>query len=87
MPNTKSAIRRMRGTARKKSHNRSIQSRLRSLEKDYLSLVTAGKLEDASKTLRDVSSALDKAAKVGVIHKATADRKKSRLSLRLLSVR
>jgi len=83
MPNTKSAERRMRNSARKQAHNRSIKSRLRTIEKDYLQLVASGKKEDAAKSLRSLSSAFDKAAKGGVVHRATADRKKSRLALRL----
>jgi small subunit ribosomal protein S20 len=83
MPNTKSAERRMRNSARKRSHNRSIKSRLHSLERGYLQLVSAGKKEDATKAFQNISSAFDKAAKAGVVHRATADRKKSRLALRL----
>ena len=83
MPNTKSAERRMRNSARKQLQNRSVKSRLHTLEKSYLTLLGAGKREDASKALRDVTSAFDKAAKSGVVHRATADRKKSRLALRL----
>lgn len=83
MPNTKSAERRMRSSARKRMHNRMVKSRLHSLEKRYLSLIGAGKKEDAATLLGTVSSAFDKAAKAGVLHKATADRKKSRLSTRL----
>lgn len=87
MPNTKSAERRMRSSARKNAQNRSIKSRLHTLEKKYAALVTAGKKEDAAKALKDVSSAFDKAAKRGVVHKGTANRKKSRLSIRLNSVK
>jgi len=83
MPNTKSAERRMRNSARKHLHNRSITSRLRKLEKQYRQLVTAGKKDEAARSLRDVASAFDKAVKSGVVHKATADRKKSRHSLAL----
>ncbi len=83
MPNTKSAERRMRNSARKHLRNRSAKSRLHSLEKRYLELLTAGKKDDAATALRQVSSAFDKAAKGGIIHRATADRKKSRLALRL----
>jgi small subunit ribosomal protein S20 len=83
MPNTKSAERRMRSSARKNLRNRSIKSRLHTLEVGYLELITAGKKDDAAKELRTLSSAFDKAAKAGVVHRATADRKKSRLSLRL----
>ena len=83
MPNTKSAERRMRNSARKNLHNRSIKSRIHTLEKNYLELLSAGKKEDAAGELRALSSAFDKAAKSGVVHRATADRKKSRLALRL----
>ena len=83
MPNTKSAERRMRNSARKRLHNRSIKSRLHSLERQYLQLLGAGKKDEAAKSLPSISSAFDKAAKTGVVHRATADRKKSRLALRL----
>lgn len=83
MPNTKSAERRMRGSARKHSRNASAKSRLHTLEKNYLALVSAGKKDDAVKALREVASAFDKAAKTGTVHRATASRKKSRLTIRL----
>lgn len=82
MPNTKSAERRMRNSARKRMHNRSIKSRLRVLEKGYLKLLAEGKKDEATKALSEITSAFDKAAKSGVVHRATADRKKSRLALR-----
>jgi small subunit ribosomal protein S20 len=87
MPNTKSAERRMRNSARKQLQNRSIKSRLHTLEKNYLELLGAGKREDASKALRVVTSAFDKAAKSGVVHRATANRKKSRLAVRLAAAK
>ena len=73
----------MRNSARKRLHNRSIKSSLHQLEKKYVALLTSGKKEDANATLRAVSSAFDKAAKSGVIHKSLAARKKSRLAARL----
>ncbi len=72
----------MRNSARKRLHNRSIKSRLHSLERKYLALLGSGKKEDAAQALRTITSAFDKAAKTGVVHRATADRKKSRLELR-----
>ena len=83
MPNTKSAERRMRNSSRKQARNRSAKSRLHTLERAYLELLGTGKKEDAAKALRGLSSAFDKAAKSGTIHRATANRKKSRLALRL----
>ena len=83
MPNTKSAEKRVRSSARKRERNRSTKSRLGTLEKKYASLVAAGKKDEATTALRDLTSALDKAAKRGVVHKGTASRKKSRLTQRL----
>jgi small subunit ribosomal protein S20 len=83
MPNTKSAERRMRNSARKNLRNRSAKSRLHTLQISYLELLAAGKKDDAAKKLRGLSSAFDKAVKSGAVHRATANRKKSRLALRL----
>jgi small subunit ribosomal protein S20 len=87
MPNTKSAERRMRNSARKQTQNSTAKSRLKTLEKNFLASIKAGKKEDAEKAYRDVSSGFDKAAKTGVIHRGTADRKKSRLSNRLAALK
>lgn len=86
MPNTKSAERRARSNIRRNQHNRSVKSRLKSLEKRYQTVVASGKKDEAVGLLREVTSALDKAAKVGVIHCSTAHRKKSRLNLRLAKI-
>jgi len=86
MPNTKSAERRMRNSARKSQQNKTVRSRLHNLEKKYAELLGAGKKEDATATYRVLSSTLDKAAKTGVIHKARANRSKSRLGVRLNAV-
>ena len=87
MPNTTSAERRMRSSARKHTRNTSIKSRLKTLESNYSTLLKAGKAEDAQKAFRAVVSSFDKAAKTGVVHKRTADRKKSRLALRLAKLK
>ena len=73
----------MRNSARKQLQNRSTKSRLHTLERSFLQLVGAGKKDDAAKALHTITSAFDKAAKSGVVHRATANRKKSRLALRL----
>jgi len=77
----------MRNSARKHLKNQSVKSRLHTLETSYAKFLTAGKKDDAAKTLRGLVSALDKAAKKGVIHHARANRSKSRLSLRLNAVK
>jgi small subunit ribosomal protein S20 len=87
MPNTKSAERRMRNSARKNLHNRSIKSKLRGLEKNFRSFITDGKKDEAAKALPGVHSAFDKAVKSGVMSRPTANRKKSRLALALAAVK
>ena len=83
MPNTKSAAKQARSSERKAARNRGVKSRLKSLEKTYLSLLKDGKVEDAKQALSRVASAYDKAAKVGIIKKEKASRKRSRLQVRL----
>jgi small subunit ribosomal protein S20 len=87
MPNTKSAERRARNSARKHQRNHSVKAQLKTLEKGYLGLLSGGNKDQAAVSFRNVSSALDKAAKAGVIHRATADRKKSRLAARLAAAK
>jgi small subunit ribosomal protein S20 len=83
MPNTKSAERRMRSTARRQQQNQSTKNRVKTLEKKYRAAVTQGDKAEASSALRDLTSALDKSTKTGVLHPNTVRRKKSRLSAKL----
>lgn len=83
MPNTQSAIRRTRNSARRALMNRSSKTRLKTLEAKFSSSLKTGKKEEAQEAFRSVVSALDKAAKTGVIHQGKADRKKSRLAIQL----
>jgi small subunit ribosomal protein S20 len=87
MPNTKSAERRVRNSARRHQQNQSAKSRLKTLEKKYLALVEAGKKTEAAAALKDVQSALSKASKTGVVHSSTASRKNSRLTVRLAKIK
>jgi small subunit ribosomal protein S20 len=83
MPRTASAAKQARASLRRQAHNKAIKSRLHTLENKLLALISAKKAEDAAAAFRALSSALDKAAKVQVIHANTASRKKSRLAARL----
>jgi small subunit ribosomal protein S20 len=74
MANTKSAAKRARQNPRRTLRNRSVISQLRSLQKRHAA--GDGKPEDA----RALVSALDKAAKRGIIHKNVANRRKARLN-------
>jgi small subunit ribosomal protein S20 len=87
MPNTKSAARRMRNSARKQLQNHSTKTRLHNLERSFAELAGTGKKDQAAAALRQLSSAYDKAVKTGVVNRPMANRKKSRLSLRLNAVK
>ena len=83
MANTRSAAKQARASLRRGAQNKSIKSRLHTVEKKFLAAVTDKKTEDANALYRQLSSALDKAAKTKVIHRNNASRKKSRLSAHL----
>jgi small subunit ribosomal protein S20 len=72
MANSKSAAKRARQSPRRTLRNRSVITHLRSLAKQ----TAAGGAKDR----RSLVSALDKAAKRGVIHKNVANRRKARLN-------
>jgi len=74
MANTKSAAKRARQTLKRSLRNRSGLSRLRTLQKTTVS----GEKPDAEK-VRALISAIDKAAKRGIIHQNAARRRKARL--------
>jgi small subunit ribosomal protein S20 len=75
MANTKSAAKRARQTLRRAVHNRSVKTHLRRLQKQIRSAP-----ERSSDQIRAAISAIDKAAKRGIIHRNVANRRKARLN-------
>jgi small subunit ribosomal protein S20 len=75
MASTKSAAKRARQSLAHARHNRGVRTRLRTLQKRVRG---AAKLD--SKEIHALISALDKAAKRGIIHRNAADRRKARLN-------
>jgi len=75
MANTKSAAKRARQSISRARHNRSVRMRLRTLQKRVRAPTASG-----STDVYALISALDKAAKRGIIHRNAADRRKARLS-------
>lgn len=80
MPNSKSASKAMRHSARRREINLVTKNKFKSAVKEVKKAVSSSSKKEAVSTLSAAFSALDKAAKKGVIHKNTADRKKSRLA-------
>ena len=76
MANTKSASKRARQTVVRSLRNRSVLTRLRKMQKGVAS--AAGQKDETS--VRALVSAVDKAAKRGIIHRNAANRRKARLN-------
>ena len=83
MPNTKSAIRRVRRVNKQTFVNKIRKSKYKSIIKEIGLLITAKKKKEAIKLLPKFNSQLMKIAKVGVIKKQTASRKISRLTKKI----
>ncbi len=83
MPNTKSAIRRVRRVNKQTSVNRIRKSKYKSIIKEISLLITAKKKKEAIKLIPKFNSQLMKIAKVGVIRKQTVSRKISRLTKKI----
>ena len=79
MANHKSALKRAGQNERRRLRNKSVQTRVKNVVKD-LRLAVAQDEQDAVEQLNAAKSAIDKAAKKGVLHKKTASRKISRLN-------
>jgi small subunit ribosomal protein S20 len=76
MANTRSASKRARQTTKRALRNRSVLTRLRGMQKG----VSAVGAKPEAKDVRAMISAVDKAAKRGIIHKNAAKRRKARLN-------
>ena len=77
MPQHKSAEKRVVTNEKRRKRNIAGKSDLRTRTKKVGSAATA---EERATAVKDAHSALDKAAKRGIIHKRTASRRKSRLA-------
>jgi small subunit ribosomal protein S20 len=80
MPITRSAKKALRVSDKKNAINTRTKKVLKEGVKSIEKLVVAKKWKDAKSSLSSAYSAIDKAAKNGVIKKNTANRKKARLS-------
>ncbi|MEK7664397.1 MAG: 30S ribosomal protein S20 [Patescibacteria group bacterium] len=77
---TQSAKKAIRQNKRRRARNLVYLSKMRNLIKEVKFFISQKKLKEAKEFLPKVYQALDKAAKVGVIKKNTASRKKSRIT-------
>ena len=83
MPNNAAAEKRMRQEQKRRLHNRSVKSIVKTQVTKARQAITANAGDDAQEAVRLAVSELDRAAKKGVIHRNNAARRKSRLMKQL----
>jgi len=82
MANTRSATKRARQTLKRSLRNRSVVTRLRTMQKQARATQTP-----SADQIRALISAIDKAAKRGIIHENAANRRKARLNKALVAAK
>jgi small subunit ribosomal protein S20 len=82
MANTRSATKRARQTVKRSLRNRSVVTRLRTMQKQTRATQTP-----SADQIRALISAIDKAAKRGAIHENAANRRKARLNKALAAAK
>ncbi|EPG74227.1 ribosomal protein S20 [Leptospira fainei serovar Hurstbridge str. BUT 6] len=83
MANIKSSEKDIRRTKRRNAANSQNRNRLRTQAKKILKAIQDGEKEALKTLYKEYASLLDKAAKTNLIHSKNADRKKSRMALRI----
>jgi small subunit ribosomal protein S20 len=83
----KSAEKRHRQNEKRRARNNALRSRLRTLVKRVEAALERKNVADAEGELRVAARELDKAVTKGVLHRNSASRRLSRLTLRLNGIR
>ncbi len=86
MANIKSQIKRNRQNDRRNARNRAIRSELKTRSKQALDAAEAGDAAKAEELLVVAQKRIDMAVTMGVLHKKTAARRKSRLTAQVRSL-
>jgi len=84
MPRRKSSIKRKRADKKRRIRNLRVKTDLKKTLKKFQAFLNAKNAAEAKNFLKTVYSRIDKAVKKGILHRNTANRKKSRL-MHLLS--
>jgi small subunit ribosomal protein S20 len=86
MPNNPAAKKRMRQEQKRRLHNRSVKSLVKTRVTQAREAITDEDTNAAAEAVRAAVSELDRAAKKGVIHRNNAARRKSRLMKQLNNI-
>jgi len=87
VPNTESAKKRVRQTAKRNARNLWRKRRIKDASGDFLKAVASGDAAAAEKAMRAAAKTLDKIAAKGTIHKNNAARRKSRMAAKVASMK
>jgi len=80
MPRRRTSIKQQRKDKKRHLRNLKVKTELKKTLKKFKALVAAKNANEAKQLILKVFSQLDKAAKKNIIHRQTANRKKSRLA-------
>ena len=83
LPNIISSERSVKTDAERRARNFAVRSTIKTVSRKVLESVTAGNSDEAKALMVKASRTIDKAAAKGVVHKNSAARKKSRLTLKI----
>lgn len=78
MPNIKSQEKRDRQNIKRAFKNQALKSKIKTLSKNFQSLVQSKKTDEAKESINEYFKVLDKAAKTNTVHKNFAANKKSK---------
>ncbi len=80
MPHTKSAVKRMKQSEKRRLSNASFKSKLKTHQRKLLRAIADQRKEDLQSLLRSVVALYDKGVKKGICRANTASRRKSHLT-------
>ena len=87
MANTASAAKRARQNIKRTARNRKVTIGVKAALKNIRAAISGGKKDEAKSLLPKVSQVLDKAAKVGRVHKNKVNRHKSDLASQIAAIK
>jgi small subunit ribosomal protein S20 len=87
VPNTESARKRVRQTARRQALNSWRKRKVKTSVKSFLAAIQERNVAGAEEEFRKVVSVLDRVSSTSTMHRNTAARRKSRLARRLNALR
>jgi small subunit ribosomal protein S20 len=87
LPQRRTAIKELRKNRTHHLHNQDLKTELKKTLKSFMTTIESKNKSEAETQLKTVFKKLDKAAKRNIMHKKTADRRKSKFSRMTLAIK